>query len=76
MENSMFHALQEEGIKVIDGQKYISRKRDKKLGRNTLTEPDMVDGVYHMIYEELKPGVGKTTLCLSNKMLYEMGLTT
>jgi hypothetical protein len=34
----------------------------------------MVDGVYHMIYEELKPGVRENDIvALSNKMLYEMG---
>jgi Xaa-Pro aminopeptidase len=37
----------------------------------------MVDGVYHMIYEELKPGVRENDIvALSNKMLYEMGSTT
>tara|TARA_Y100000739_G_scaffold204419_1_gene191051 strand:+ start:1 stop:732 length:732 start_codon:yes stop_codon:yes gene_type:complete len=34
----------------------------------------MVDGVYHMIYEELKPGVRENDIvALSNQMLYEMG---
>jgi Xaa-Pro aminopeptidase len=34
----------------------------------------MVDGVYHMIYEELKPGVRENDIvALSNKLLYEMG---
>ena len=34
----------------------------------------MVDGVYHMIYEELKPGIRENDIvALSNKMLYEMG---
>ncbi len=37
----------------------------------------MVDGVYHMIYEELKPGIRENDIvALSNKMLYEMGSTT
>lgn len=34
----------------------------------------MVDGVYHMIYEELKPGVCENdSVALSNKLLYETG---
>jgi Xaa-Pro dipeptidase len=34
----------------------------------------MVDGVYHMIYEELKPGVRENDIVAkANKMLYEMG---
>jgi hypothetical protein len=34
----------------------------------------MVDGVYHMIYEQLKPGIRENDIvALSNKMLYEMG---
>src|SRR3546814_18429224 len=34
----------------------------------------MVDGVYHMIWEELKPGVRENDIvALANKMLYEMG---
>jgi hypothetical protein len=34
----------------------------------------MVDGVYHMIYEELKPGIRENDIvAMSNKMLYEMG---
>jgi Xaa-Pro dipeptidase len=34
----------------------------------------MVDGVYHMIYEELKPGVRENDIVArANKLLYEMG---
>ena len=34
----------------------------------------MVDGVYHMIWEELKPGVRENDIvAMSNKLLYEMG---
>ena len=34
----------------------------------------MVDGVYHMIWEELKPGMRENDIvAMSNKMLYEMG---
>ena len=34
----------------------------------------MVDGVYHMIAEALKPGVKESEIvALANKLLYEMG---
>jgi Xaa-Pro aminopeptidase len=34
----------------------------------------MVDGVYHMIWEELKPGIRENDIvAMSNKLLYEMG---
>jgi Xaa-Pro aminopeptidase len=34
----------------------------------------MVDGVYHMIWEELKPGVRECDIvAMANRMLYEMG---
>ena len=76
-ETAMFHALQEEGIKVIDGQQIMLAAREIKNWDEIqlLTQAaSMVDGVYHMIYEELKPGVRENDIvALSNKMLYEMG---
>ncbi len=76
-ETAMFHALQEEGIKVIDAQQIMLAAREiKNLDEiQLLTQAaSMVDGVYHTIYEELKPGVRENDIvALSNKMLYEMG---
>ena len=76
-ETAMFHALQEEGIKVIDGQQIMLAAREIKNWDEIqlLTQAaSMVDGVYHMIYEELKPGIRENDIvALSNKMLYEMG---
>ena len=76
-ETAMFHALQEEGINVIDGQQIMLAAREIKNWDEIqlLTQAaSMVDGVYHMIYEELKPGVRENDIvALSNKMLYEMG---
>ena len=76
-ETAMFHALQQEGLNVVDGQQIMLAAREIK---NTdeiqlLTQAAaMVDGVYHMIYEELKPGIRENDIvALSNKMLYEMG---
>jgi Xaa-Pro aminopeptidase len=76
-ETAMFHALQEEGLKVVDGQQIMLAAREIKNWDEIqlLTQAaSMVDGVYHMIYEELKPGVRENDIvALSNKMLYEMG---
>ena len=76
-ETAMFHALREEGINVVDGQQIMLAAREIKNWDEIqlLTQAAaMVDGVYHMIYEELKPGVRENDIvALSNKMLYEMG---
>jgi Xaa-Pro aminopeptidase len=76
-ETAMFHALKEEGINVIDGQQIMLAAREIKNWDEIqlLTQAaSMVDGVYHMIYEELKPGIRENDIvALSNKMLYEMG---
>jgi hypothetical protein len=63
-ETAMFHALQEEGLNVIDGQQIMLAAREIKNWDEIqlLTQAaSMVDGVYHMIYEELKPGIRETT---------------
>ena len=76
-ETAMFHALQEEGISVVDGQQIMLAAREIKNWDEIqlLTQAaSMVDGVYHMIYEELKPGIRENDIvAMSNKMLYEMG---
>jgi Xaa-Pro aminopeptidase len=76
-ETAMFHALQEEGLNVVDGQQIMLAAREIKNWDEIqlLTQAaSMVDGVYHMIYEELKPGIRENDIvALSNKMLYEMG---
>jgi Xaa-Pro aminopeptidase len=76
-ETAMFHALQEAGLKVVDGQQVMLSAREIKNWDEIqlLTQAaSMVDGVYHMIYEELKPGIRENDIvALSNKMLYEMG---
>ncbi len=76
-ETAMFQALQEAGLKVVDGQQIMLSAREIKNWDEIqlLTQAaSMVDGVYHMIYEELKPGVRENDIvALANKMLYEMG---
>ncbi len=76
-ETAMFFALQEAGLNVVDGQQIMLSAREIKNVDEIqlLTQAAaMVDGVYHMIYEELKPGIRENDIvAMSNKMLYEMG---
>ncbi len=73
----MFFELQKAGISVVDGQQVMLDAREiKNIEEITLLNQAaaMVDGVYHMIYEELKPGVRENDIvAMSNKLLYEMG---
>ena len=76
-ETAMFFALQEAGINVVDGQQIMLSAREiKNIDEIHLLNQaaSMVDGVYHMIWEELKPGVRENDIvAMANKMLYEMG---
>jgi len=76
-ETAMFFALQEAGLNVVDGQQIMLGAREIKNVDEIqlLTQAaSMVDGVYHMIWEELKPGIRENDIvAMANKMLYEMG---
>ncbi len=76
-ETAMFFALKEAGLNVVDGQQVMLSAREiKNVDEIQLLNQaaSMVDGVYHMIYEELKPGVRENDIvAMANKMLYEMG---
>ena len=76
-ETAMFFALQEAGVKVVDGQQIMLGAREiKNVDEIHLLNQaaSMVDGVYHMIWEELKPGVRENEIvAMANKMLYDMG---
>lgn len=76
-ETAMFHALQAAGVNVVDGQQVMLDAREiKNIDEIHLLNQaaSMVDGVYHMIYEELKPGVRENDIVAkATKMLYEMG---
>jgi len=76
-ETAMFFELQKAGIKVADGQQIMLDAREiKNIDEIVLLNQAaaMVDGVYHAIYEELRPGVRENDIvALANKMLYEMG---
>ncbi len=76
-ETAMFHALQDAGLRIVDGQQVMLSAREiKNVDEIQLLNQaaSMVDGVYHMIWEELKPGVRENDIvALANKMLYERG---
>ena len=73
----MIFELQKVGLNLVDGQQIMLDARElKNIDEVTLLNQaaSMVDGVYHMIYEELKPGVRENDIVAkANKMLYEMG---
>ncbi len=77
IEPGMWLALEAEGMKPVDGQQVMLDAREiKNIDEITLLNQAaaMVDGVYHMIWEELKPGVRENDIVAkANKMLYEMG---
>jgi Xaa-Pro dipeptidase len=76
-ETAMFFELQKAGMQVVDGQQVMLDAREiKNMDEIVLLNQaaTMVDGVYHAIYEELRPGVRENDIvALANKMLYEMG---
>jgi Xaa-Pro aminopeptidase len=76
-ETSVFLALQEAGLQVVDGQQAMMRAREiKNPDEITLLTQAcaMVDGVYHNIFEALKPGVRESDIvALAHARLFEMG---
>jgi Xaa-Pro aminopeptidase len=76
-ETGVFLALQAEGLNVVDGQQAMMRAREIKSPDEIvlLTQAcAMVDGVYHDIYEALKPGVRESDIvALAHSRLFEMG---
>jgi len=76
-ETSVFLALQSAGITVSDGQQLMMLAREIKNEDEIMLLTQacaMVDGVYHDIYEFLKPGVRESdVVALAHKRLFEMG---
>jgi len=70
-------ALEAEGLDVRDGQQVMLDAREIKNVDEILLlsqAASMVDGVYHDIYEALKPGVRESDIvALATKRLFEMG---
>ena len=77
VETAMLFELQAAGMKLVDGQQVMLDAREiKNIDEIVLLNQAaaMVDGIYHMIWEELKPGVRENDIVAkANKMLYEMG---
>jgi Xaa-Pro aminopeptidase len=77
VEPPMLFELQRLGIEVRDGQQTLLDAREIKSRDEIMllnTAASMVDGAYHMIYEQLKPGVRESDIVARvNQMLYEMG---
>jgi Xaa-Pro aminopeptidase len=77
LEPPLLAALTDAGLVVRDGQQTMldarqQKSRDEVMLLNTACA--MVDGVYHMISEELKPGIRENELVAkATKMLYDMG---
>jgi Xaa-Pro dipeptidase len=76
-ETAMFFELDKAGMKVVDGQQVMLDAREiKNIDEIVLLNQaaTMVDGTYHMIYEELKPGVREADIVAkANEMLYSLG---
>ncbi len=77
VETAMLFELQAAGMNVVDGQQVMLDAREiKNIDEIVLLNQAaaMVDGTYHMIYEELKPGVRENDIVAkANEMLYSMG---
>ena len=79
-ETAMLFELQKAGMQVVDGQQVMLDAREiKNIDEIVLLNQAaaMVDGTYHMIYEELKPGVRENDIVAkANEMLYGSAPTT
>jgi Xaa-Pro aminopeptidase len=77
VEPPMLHELERVGLKIRDGQQVMLDAREIKSQDEIMllnTAASMVDAVYHMIYEELKPGVRESDIVArATKMLFELG---
>jgi Xaa-Pro aminopeptidase len=77
VELPILFALQQQGLKIIDGQQLMLDARKIKTGDEiTLlaTAAAMVDAAYDALYPALRPGVRENeAVALVSKLLYEMG---
>ncbi|MGH9103192.1 MAG: M24 family metallopeptidase [Acidimicrobiales bacterium] len=77
VEPPMLFALQAAGLDVRDGQQVMLDARQRKSPDEIALlsmSAAMVDGVYQVLVEALKPGVRENELvALANKVLYDMG---
>jgi Xaa-Pro aminopeptidase len=77
IEPGMWIELEKVGLKLVDGQQVMLDAREiKNIDEIVLLNQAaaMVDAAYHLIWEELKPGVRENDLVARvNKLLYELG---
>jgi Xaa-Pro aminopeptidase len=77
VETAVLFALQDAGIKVVDGQQLMQQARViKTQDEVTLlnTACMMVDAAYEELYRAMRPGMRENEcVALVNKVLYEMG---
>jgi Xaa-Pro aminopeptidase len=76
-EPAMLFELQKVGLNIVDGQQTMLDAREIKCMDEIMllnTAASMVDGVYDMIFEKLRPGVKESSIVAdANKMLYDLG---
>lgn len=76
-ETGVFLALQEAGLNVVDGQQAMMHAREIKNPDELILLTQavaMVDGVYHNIFEMLKPGIRESDVVgMVHARLFEMG---
>lgn len=77
VEPPMWLALQAAGVTLADGQQTMLDAREIKSQDEIIllsTSAALVDGVYQMISEVLKPGIRENeVVALATKMLYDLG---
>jgi Xaa-Pro dipeptidase len=77
VEPPMMFELQKAGLKIQDGQQVMLEAREIKSADEIALlnrAAAMVDGAYHLINEQLKPGVRENDIVANvNKFLYEHG---
>ena len=76
-ETGVFLALQNEGLDVVDGQQAMMLAREIKSADEImlLTQASaMVDGLYHEIFETLRPGIKESEIvAMAHSYLFEKG---
>ena len=76
-ETAVFLALQGAGLNVVDGQQAMMHAREIKNPDEIMLLTQacaMVDGVYHDIYEMLRPGIRESDIVgMAHARLFEMG---
>ena len=77
IEPPMMFELQKAGLKIADGQQVMLEAREIKSADEIALlnrAAAMVDGAYHLVYEQLKPGVRENDIVAKvNEFLYRHG---